>query len=220
MTAKPTIKDRTAAERQRRFRERRRHRDRRKLQRTAVTRPSREPAAQTVTTPTVAAVTPLRPPRHRGIIPLVMAGAALAVAAVSGSFSVIGLTAIFAGSFLPVIGMGAALEAAKLSAVAWLGRRYAAPRALKAGVTGLVVMLMGLNAIGCYGFLARAHIAHEVASEAQITEHQAQIDARKEVTASSVADISLSTPASSIASDANFSAARARSWTSALRRSA
>jgi hypothetical protein len=47
--------------------------------------------------------------------------AALALAAVSGSFSVVGLTGIFAGSFWPIIGMGAALEVGKLPAVAWLG---------------------------------------------------------------------------------------------------
>jgi hypothetical protein len=87
-----------------------------------------------------------------------MAGAALAVAGVSGAFSIVGLTAIFAGSFWPVIAIGASLEAAKLSAVAWLGRRYAASRWLKGAVVTLVVMLMGLNIVGAFGYLSRAHI--------------------------------------------------------------
>jgi hypothetical protein len=48
------------------------------------------------------------------------------------------------------------LELAKLSAVAWLGRRYATSRWIKGAIVTLVVTLMSLNAIGCYGFLAKA----------------------------------------------------------------
>jgi hypothetical protein len=73
--------------------------------------------------------------------------------------------------------------------LAWLGRRHAAPRSLKVAVTALVVTLMGLNAIGCYGYLARAHIAHASAGEAKVASHQAQIDARKEVAAANVTDL-------------------------------
>jgi hypothetical protein len=50
--------------------------------------------------------------------------AALALATVSGGFSVYGMTSIFTGALWPVIGMGAALELGKLSAVAWLGHRH------------------------------------------------------------------------------------------------
>ena len=105
-------KDRTAAERQRRYRQRR------KVQKPSVT-----------VTPAVAipTVTALQPKRY-GFVPFALLCAALAVAAVSGSFSIIGLTAVFTGAFWPIVGMGIALETAKLSAVAWLGRRYAAPR--------------------------------------------------------------------------------------------
>jgi hypothetical protein len=62
------------------------------------------------------------------MIPVVMASAALAVAAVS-AFSIIGLTAVFTGARWAVVAMGAAMECAKLSAVAWLGRRYACLKA-------------------------------------------------------------------------------------------
>jgi hypothetical protein len=34
---------------------------------------------------------------------------------------------------------------------------------------------MGLNVVGTYGFLARAHIAHEVAGEPQVANHVAQV---------------------------------------------
>jgi hypothetical protein len=82
------------------------------------------------------------------MLPVAMACAALAVAATSASFSIIGLTAVFTGAFWPVVGMGAAMECAKLSAVGWLGRRYATSRALKGAIVVLVVTLVGLNAIG------------------------------------------------------------------------
>lgn len=48
--------------------------------------------------------------------------AALALATCSAAFSVNGLTAIFAGAFWSVIGLGIAFEVGKLSAVAWLGQ--------------------------------------------------------------------------------------------------
>jgi hypothetical protein len=69
------------------------------------------------------------------------------------------MTAVFAGAFWPVVGMGTALEGGKLSAVAWLGRHGGtASRRLKAGLVALVAVLMMLNAIGAYGFLAKADI--------------------------------------------------------------
>jgi hypothetical protein len=170
-------KDRKAAERQRRYRQRK------KLLKAGV---ADAPAAEV---PAEASTTIPHQPRRRALIPAVMACAALAVAAVSATFSIIGLTAVFTGAFWAVVGMGAAMECAKLSAVAWLGRRYAASRALKGAIVGLVVTLMGLNAVGSYGFLAKAHLEHAVAVEAQVADHQARIDARKELAAANVADI-------------------------------
>jgi hypothetical protein len=166
-------KDRTAAERQRRYRQRR------KVQKPGVT------VTPAVATPTV---TVLRPKRY-GVVPVALLCAALAVAAVSGSFSIIGLTAVFTGAFWPIVGMGIALETAKLAAVAWLGRRYAASRIVKAATVTLVGALIALNAVGSYGFLAKAHLDHAVAREAQVTDHKARIEARKELAASSLADI-------------------------------
>ncbi|MBV9981674.1 MAG: hypothetical protein JO365_17090, partial [Bradyrhizobium sp.] len=49
---------------------------------------------------------------------------ALVLASVSAAFSIDGLTAIFAGAFWPVITMGAALEAGKLVAAAWLTEHW------------------------------------------------------------------------------------------------
>jgi hypothetical protein len=168
----PIPKDKTGAARSRRYRQRR------KSQRADRT------VAQSATPEVITASQ-----RRHGIVPFVLLAAALAVAAVSGAFSIVGMTAIFAGAFWAVIGMGVALESAKLSAVAWLGRDYRASHALKGAIVMLVVALMALNVIGAYGFLAKAHIAHEVVGEAQVADHQAQIEARKEVAAANVADL-------------------------------
>jgi hypothetical protein len=173
-------KDPKAAERQRRYRQRK------KLQKLEKAGVADTPAAAAPAV--VSSATPLLPAR-RGLIPIVMACAALAVAAVSASFSIIGLTAVFTGAFWAVVGMGAAMECAKLSAVGWLGRHYATSRVLKGAIVALVVTLMGLNAIGSYGFLAKAHLEHAVAAEAQVADHEARIDARKELAAANVADI-------------------------------
>jgi hypothetical protein len=114
--------------------------------------------------------------------------AALALAAVSAGFSIVGLTGVFVRSTLPVIAMGVALELGKLSAVACLGRRYGSP-ALRLALTGLVAVLMGLNAIGAYGFLAKAHIGHQVEGETAVAGRTADIDARIAVQTVTVADL-------------------------------
>jgi hypothetical protein len=113
--------------------------------------------------------------------------AALSLAAVSAGFSITGMTSIFVGAFWPVIGMGVALEAGKLSAVASLGQLQG--RRLKAALVVLVAVLMGLNAIGAYGFLAKAHIERAVAGDIIVTSRAADIDARRSVQAGVVADI-------------------------------
>src|SRR5262249_29401824 len=77
-----------------------------------------------------------------------------------------GLTSIFVGAFWPVIAMGVALELGKLCAVAALPTLRWGP--LKAALIALVVVLMGLNAIGAYGFLAKAHIASAVTGEVAV----------------------------------------------------
>ncbi len=86
--------------------------------------------------------------------------------------------------------MGTALEGVKLSAVAWLGRHGGtASRRLKAGLVALVAILMALNAVGAYGFLARAHIASAVAGETAVAGRAADIEARIAVQAGIVTDL-------------------------------
>src|SRR6185295_17714861 len=93
---------------------------------------------------------------RRSMTPVKLAAftVALALAGVSATFSIDGLTAIFAGAFWPVVIMGAVLESGKLVAAAWLtGHWNSAPSLLRLVLVAMVGLLMGLNAIGVFGFL-------------------------------------------------------------------
>jgi hypothetical protein len=157
------------------------------------------PAAVTVPS---AIIDPTPPPQERRDIPAVPSRngstgvtvatlvAALALAAVSGGFSVYGMTSIFTGALYPVIGMGAALELGKLSAVAWLGHRHgSASWGLRLSLTMLVAILMALNAVGCFGYLSKAHIASALAGDLAVAGRGADIEARLAMQAGAVADL-------------------------------
>jgi hypothetical protein len=166
---RPAVKDKTAAERSRRYRRK------------------RKTKVREVPAPFPAPVTPVTRHDSRGVT-VCATVAALALATVSAGFSITGMTAVFVGATLPVIGMGVALELGKLSAVACLGRRYGSP-VLRAALIILIAVLMGLNAIGAYGFLAKAHIEHAVAGETAVAGRAADIDARLNVQAGVMADL-------------------------------
>jgi hypothetical protein len=71
--------------------------------------------------------------------------------------------------------------------VAWIGRHHGA--ALRAALGVLVAVLMALNAVGAYGFLAQAHISHAVAGEVTSLARGADVEARLSLQAGVVADI-------------------------------
>jgi len=116
--------------------------------------------------------------------------AALALASVSAGYAIYGMTSIFVGAFWPVVGMGLALELGKLRAVTWIGRNASTPWwGLKGALTVLVLVLMGLNVIGAFGFLAKAHIDHQVEGETAVAGRAADIEARISVQAAVVTDL-------------------------------
>lgn len=89
--------------------------------------------------------------------------AALAVSGVSAYYSIIGLTAIFAAAFWPIIIMGGCLEFAKLVTASWLYRNWdITPFLLKSYLTIAVLILMLITSMGIFGFLSRAHIEQQV----------------------------------------------------------
>jgi hypothetical protein len=190
---RPKAKDPTGARRQARFRKRRKTEVTVRRSASAETPMLAPVAYPTLSPPPLAGRDIAKPaPERNGGTGITIAAltAALALATVSGGFSVYGMTSIFTGALYPVIGMGAALELGKLSAVAWLGHRHrSASPALKASLMMLVAILMALNAIGCFGYLSRAHIASSLAGDLAVAGRGADIEARLAMQAGVVADL-------------------------------
>jgi hypothetical protein len=129
---------------------------------------------------------------RRSMMPVKLAAfvVALALACVSAAFSIDGLTAIFAGAFWPVITMGGALEAGKLVAAAWLTEHWnSAPPLMRLVLVVMIGVLMGLNAIGVFGFLTRAHLEHMMAVDLALADRTADIEARLAIQGQTVADL-------------------------------
>ena len=115
---------------------------------------------------------------------------ALVLACVSAAFSIDGLTAIFAGAFWPVIIMGAALEAGKLVAAAWLTENWrSAPPLLCLILVMMIAVLMGLNAVGVFGFLTKAHLDHMANVDLALADRTAETEARLAMQTETVADL-------------------------------
>lgn len=84
---------------------------------------------------------------------------ALAISTVAEYYSIIGLTAIFAGAFVPVVVMGVTLGVAKIVTTVWL-RKYwdRCGLILKMYLVPAVIVLAFLTSMGIFGFLSKAHI--------------------------------------------------------------
>jgi hypothetical protein len=149
-------------------------------------------AAPTVTEELDVTVAPATRVARRPMTPVKLAAlvVALALACVSAAFSIDGLTAIFAGAFWPVITMGAALEAGKLVATAWLTEYWhSAPPLLRLVLVAMIAVLMGLNAVGVFGFLTRAHLEHMAALDLALADRTAETEARLAIQRQTVADL-------------------------------
>ena len=90
---------------------------------------------------------------------------ALSLSSVAAYYSIIGLTAIFAGAVIPVIIMGGILEVGKITTTVWL-RKYwhRASWVLKLYLVPAVVALALLTSMGIFGFLSKAHMDQGVIS--------------------------------------------------------
>lgn len=84
---------------------------------------------------------------------------ALCISAIAAWYSVLGLTAIFAGAVLPIIIMGSILEIAKITTTVWLHRYWnLAPKIIKFYLTAAVIALACLTSMGIFGLLSKAHL--------------------------------------------------------------
>ena len=90
---------------------------------------------------------------------------ALSLSTVAAYYSIIGLTAIFAGAVVPVIIMGSMLEVAKITTTVWL-RKYwnRAGWVIKMYLVPAVVALALLTSMGIFGFLSKAHMDQGITS--------------------------------------------------------
>jgi hypothetical protein len=79
------------------------------------------------------------------------------------------MSTLFAGAATAAIVMGGALEFAKLVGASWLSRSWStAFPPLRWAILAMVVALMGLNAMGCYGYLTRAHLQSQLAGQIEV----------------------------------------------------
>lgn len=83
---------------------------------------------------------------------------ALSLSTVAAYYSIIGLTAIFAGAVIPIIIMGSILEIGKITTTVWLHKYWdRAGLTLKFYLVPAVVLLAFLTSMGIFGFLSKAH---------------------------------------------------------------
>lgn len=113
--------------------------------------------------------------------------AALALAAVAGWFSIIGLMAIMAGQPIAALVLGITLEAGKLVTTSWLYRNWnEAGWGLKAPLVYFTLALMVATSMGAYGFLSKAHLeqgASTMDNSSKIARMEQQISREKSLIA-------------------------------------
>jgi len=90
---------------------------------------------------------------------------ALAIAATAAWYSIVGLTAIFAGAVIPIVIMGSVLEMGKLVTAAWLHQNWKTVSLwMKSYLTLSVFLLMVITSLGIFGFLSKAHLEHSIST--------------------------------------------------------
>lgn len=88
---------------------------------------------------------------------------ALTISGVAAFYSILGLTAIFSGAFLPIVIMGSVLELGKIAAAVWLHRNWhRAGRTYKMYLVPAVLTIMLITSMGIFGFLSKAHLNQNV----------------------------------------------------------
>ncbi len=109
---------------------------------------------------------------------------ALLLSSVAAWYSIIGLTAIFAGAVIPVIIMGSILEIGKITTTVWLRKYWGrAGFLLKLYLVPAVIALALLTSMGIFGFLSKAHMEQGITSgdvQAKIALYDEKIKTSKE----------------------------------------
>lgn len=96
--------------------------------------------------------------------------AGLLLSGTAAYYSIVGLIAIFPGSTVAIVAMGASLEFAKLVVASWLYRNWDdAPLFFKTVFSTGVVVLMFFTSMGVFGFLSKSHLEHAATMGADTT---------------------------------------------------
>ncbi len=116
---------------------------------------------------------------------------ALTLSTIAAWYSIVGLTAIFAGAVIPIIIMGSALELGKIVTTVWL-RKYWHRCAfiMKLYLVPAVFFLAVLTSMGIFGFLSKAHMETGVItgdSQAKVALYDEKIAIQKDIVKSSKA---------------------------------
>ena len=99
------------------------------------------------------------------VFAFLLAISGLTLSAVAIYYSVIGLTAVFAAAFWPIVVMGTTLEISKLVAASWLKAYWERiPISMKLYMSAAVVVLMVITSMGIFGFLSKAHLDQNIVS--------------------------------------------------------
>jgi len=84
---------------------------------------------------------------------------ALGLSGCSAYFSVMGLSAIFSGSYYSILILGSILEIAKLISTSWLYNNWqTANKLLRAYLLTATIILMIITSMGVFGYLSKAHL--------------------------------------------------------------
>jgi hypothetical protein len=116
--------------------------------------------------------------------------AGIAISFVAAYFSIVGLAAIFAATFIPVIIMGSVLEFGKIVAATWLHHNWKNSfigKWHKIYMCLAIAVLMLITSLGIYGFLSKGHLEQKLPvagielqiqqKEMEIAQIQSRIDA-------------------------------------------
>lgn len=98
---------------------------------------------------------------------------ALCISGVAAFYSIIGLTAIFSGSFLPIVIMGSVLEIGKIAAAVWIHRYWdKVSLTFKLYLIPAIIVLMMVTSMGIFGYLSKAHLQNQAPIDDLTTQTQ------------------------------------------------
>jgi hypothetical protein len=90
---------------------------------------------------------------------------ALCISGIAAFYSIVGLTAIFAAAYWPIVVMGGVLELGKVVTTLWLHYNWErASWKIKSYLVTAVCVLMLITSMGIFGFLSKAHLEQAVPS--------------------------------------------------------